>query len=65
MELQRASTEPSRTIEEMATALLDMTDADQAALSRATDAELAAFEEYASTYAFLRPVFVCKGCHGG
>jgi hypothetical protein len=65
MELQSTSTAPTMTIEEMATALLDLTNADQAALSRAADAELAAFEEYASSYAFLRPVFVCKGCHGG
>jgi hypothetical protein len=57
--------ETTMTIEEMASTLLDMTDTDQAELARAADAELAAFEEYASTYAFLRPLFVCKGCHGG
>ena len=65
MEPRSVSIAPTITIEEMASALLDMTDVDQAALSRAADVELAAFEEYASTYAFLRPVFVCKGCHGG
>jgi hypothetical protein len=65
MEVQSASIAPTTTIEEMATALLDMTDADQAALSRAAEAELAAFEPYASTYALIGPVFVCKGCHGG
>jgi hypothetical protein len=65
MEVQSASIAPTTTIEEMATALLDMTDADQAALSRAAEAELAAFEAYASTYALIGPVFVCKGCHGG
>jgi hypothetical protein len=65
MELKSASTAPTLTIEEMASALLDITEADEAALSRAASAELAAFEEYASTYALLRPVFVCKGCHGG
>jgi hypothetical protein len=56
---------PELTIEEMASALLEVTEADEASIRRAADVELAAFEEYASAYAFLRPVFVCKGCHGG
>jgi hypothetical protein len=65
MELMSASTAPAPTVEEMASTLLDIADADEAALRRAASVELAAFQEYASTYALFGPVFVCKGCHGG
>jgi hypothetical protein len=65
MELKSASTAPALTVEEMASTLLDIADADEVALRRAASVELAAFQEYASTYAVLGPVFVCKGCHGG
>ena len=54
--------ETTMTIEEMASALLDMTDADQAELSRAADAELAAFEEYASTYRAENTWPTCAMC---
>jgi hypothetical protein len=65
MELKSASTAPALTVEEMASTLLDIADADEVALRRAASVELAAFQEYASTYAVFGPVFVCKGCHGG
>ena len=65
MQLQSAPTESALTTQEMASLLLDVARADEAALHRAASVELAAFQEYASTYAMLGPVFICKSCHGG
>ncbi len=65
MELTSASAAPGVSVEEMARMLLDIADEDEAAVRRAASVELAAFQEYASAYAVYRPVFVCKGCHGG
>jgi hypothetical protein len=55
MEPQSASSTPTVTVEEMASTLLDITEADEAALGRAASVGLATFQDYASTYAMLGP----------
>jgi hypothetical protein len=64
--MTNASPTVAPTIEEMASMVLGISEADEAALRRAASVELAAFQAYVSGYTrrdAAEALFGCKGCH--